>query len=208
MDPVTSHQMEEPEEGRWIALAREGDAAAFGRLITAYQRKVYGFVLGFVRREDVADELTQEAFLRAWKALHAFRGESAFQTWLFQISINIVRDWGRRQKWRALREIPLFWREREDEEGPADPMDRLEDKSAEASPGRGAESLDLKRRLEAAVDRLPAREREVFVLRHYQNLHLADVARTLNVAEGTVKAHLFHALSKLRKLLEREFHEL
>jgi len=185
--------MEKNEESLCIAAAKEGDPAAFGRLVTAYQQKVFGFLLSFLRREDAADELTQETFVRAWRALGRFRGDSAFQTWLFQIALNGLRDRARREK---IREKVFFWRAAEDTL--VDPIEQVEDPGGD--PARAAEEQEFARRLKDAVDKLPSREKEVFLLRHEGGLPLADIARSLGLAEGTVKAHLFHALEKLRRI--------
>src|SRR5687768_13390390 len=90
------------EELDCIKKAQTGDAAAFGALVAAYQRPLFCFLLGYVRETDVADDLTQETLIRAWRALPGYRGESSFQTWLFQIGLNRARSWGR---WRALRRL-------------------------------------------------------------------------------------------------------
>lgn len=188
-------------EEQWIGEAQAGSAAAFGQLVAVYQGKVYGFLLSYVGRGDVADELTQEAFLRAWRGLKGFRGESRFQTWLFQIGLNVLRSWGRREKIRRLRERAFGW-VREDDETPRVPEERLKDPRLDADPQRAVDAGELREKTNGAVARLPPKEKMVFLLRHEQGLALADIARVMNVAEGTVKANLFHALAKLRKHLE------
>lgn len=188
-------------EEQWIIDSQSGSAAAFGRLVAIYQVKLYGFLFSYVGREDVADELTQEAFLKAWRGLKGFRAESRFQTWLFQIGLNVLRSWGRREKIRRLRERAFGW-VRDDDAPPRSPEDHLADARLDADPHRVAAAADLRTRTNAAVAGLPPKEKAVFLLRHEQGLPLADIARVLNVAEGTVKAHLFHALAKLRKNLE------
>ena len=199
---MASNLMEQAEEQQWIANAQAGSEADFGRLITAYQKKVYGFVLGYVRNPTIADELTQTSFLKAWKALPRFRGDCAFQTWLFQIALNVVRSWGRWQKLRFFRERPLESRtERDDEDSPS-LADRQPDRRSDANPEIGLETEDLKKQLQDAVDKLPPKEKMVFMLRHDQDLPLKDIGVAMGIAEGSVKAHLFHALEKLRKVLK------
>jgi RNA polymerase sigma-70 factor (ECF subfamily) len=188
-------------EEQWIIEAQGGSAAAFGHLVALYQGKLYGFLLSYVGRGDVADELTQEAFLKAWRGLKGFRSESRFQTWLFQIGLNVLRSWGRREKIRRLRERAFGW-VREDDEAPRAPEERLKDPRLDAEPHRAADAVDLREKTNGAVAQLPPKEKMVFLLRHEQGLPLADIARAMDVAEGTVKAHLFHALAKLRKRLE------
>jgi len=188
-------------EEQWIIESQSGSAAAFGQLVAIYQGKLFGFLLSYVGREDVADELTQDAFLKAWRGLKGFRAESRFQTWLFQIGLNVLRSWGRREKIRRLRERAFGW-VREEGESPRAPEDTLSDRRLDADPHRAADARDLRSRTSAAVAGLPPKEKMVFLLRHEQGLPLADIARVMDVAEGTVKAHLFHALAKLRKNLE------
>lgn len=191
----TSNQLEEA-----LAQAREGSPQAFGRLVTAYQQKLYGFLLSYTAREDVADELTQETFIKAWQSIGRFRGESAFQTWLFQIAVNTVRSWGRWEKVRRLK----VWQPQDNE----DPMPEPPDPRADADPAAQARRADMRRHLQAAIQRLPPREKEVFLLRHEQDMALAEIAAALDLAEGTVKAHLFHAVAKMRKYLKGEIHDL
>ena len=191
--------MEEPEKS-WILQAQAGDAAAFGHLVSAYQQMVFGFILGMVRNTETADELTQNTFLRAWKGLAGFRAESTLQTWLFQIALNQVRSWGRWSTLRRLREVTLGTRvSGEDEEAVPD---TFKDSRPDADPSRMAESAALGRALEEAVQQLPPREKEVFTLRHFQEMALKDIGEVLGIAEGSVKAHLFHALEKLRRHLD------
>jgi RNA polymerase sigma-70 factor (ECF subfamily) len=196
--------MEESEQS-WIAQARAGDSAAFGSLVGAYQQKVFGFILGMVRNAETADELTQNTFLRAWKGLAGFRAESAFQTWLFHIALNQVRSWGRWSKVRHLREVALGAHHSEEEEEPA--ADTFKDARPDGDPSRMTESATIGRALQEAVHRLPPREKEVFTMRHYEDMALKEIGEVLGIAEGSVKAHLFHALEKLRRCLGNP-HEL
>ncbi len=194
--------MEQAEEQAWILEAQNGQEASFGRLVSLYQKKVYGFVLGYVRNPTTADELTQTSFLKAWKALPRFRGDCAFQTWLFQIALNGVRSWGRWQKLRLFRERPLEARVDPGDEESLSLEDRQPDRRSDANPEKGLETEDLKRQLQEAVERLPPKEKMVFMLRHYQDLPLKDIGVAMGIAEGSVKAHLFHALEKLRNVLK------
>lgn len=183
-------------ETDWIARAKAGDASAFGRLVNAHQRGVFGYLLGCVREAAVADDLTQDTFLRAWQGLPRFRGESAFRAWLFQIAANRVRSWARWRSLRLLRETAL--------PASSDGTDPLEETAVAGDPGPEEEACirEQRERLRAAIGVLPPREKEVFLLRHDGNLPIKEIAGALGIAEGSVKAHLFHALEKLRKALE------
>jgi RNA polymerase sigma-70 factor (ECF subfamily) len=194
--------MEAQEEHRCIERAQQGEADAFGPIITAYQQKVFNFIMGMTRDPAIADELTQEVFLKAWKALPRFRGESGFQTWLFQIALNATRSWGRWKKIGLARFVSLsepVEMERDDKIGYQAPQ--LADTHPGADPLRQSESEALQEQLSRAIDRLPPREKEVFHLRHYEDLSLKEIAQMMGIAEGSVKAHLFHALEKMRKFM-------
>ncbi len=199
--------MEPLDEQHCIKRAQEGDADAFGPIVTAYQQKVFNFIMGMTRDMAVADELTQEVFLKAWKALPRFRGESGFQTWLFQIAVNATRSWGRWKKVGLARFVSLSESAGSDqEEGTGYSTPQLADKHFDADPARQSESAGLQEQLKCAIDRLPPREKEVFHLRHYEDLSLKEIAQLMGIAEGSVKAHLFHALEKMRKFMEAPRH--
>jgi RNA polymerase sigma-70 factor (ECF subfamily) len=199
--------MEQQAEQAWIEQAKQGDEAAFGRLVTQYQRKVFAFVLGMVKDTTVADELTQTTFLKVWKSLPGFRAESAFQTWLFQIALNSVRSWGRWQKIRLFRERSLDASVGQTEDEAPSLSDRQVDRRVDADPTRRSASAEDKQRINRAVESLPPREKEVFMLRHFQDLSMKEIGEAMGIAEGSVKAHLFHALEKLRKALEEHDHD-
>jgi RNA polymerase sigma-70 factor, ECF subfamily len=184
-------------EAEWVRRAAAGEADAFGRLVAEHQKALYAFLLGLVRRPDAADDLAQEAFLRAWKALPGFKGESAFRTWLFAIALNLARSWGRRARWLS------FFSERGREEEPEAPEDRPDPDRA-ADPEASAERADVRRRIEGLLQGLSPREREVTVLKHVEDMTIAEVAAVTGMAEGTVKVHLFRAAGKMRARWEKE----
>ncbi|HNA59855.1 MAG TPA: RNA polymerase sigma factor [Elusimicrobiota bacterium] len=188
-------------EEQWIVDSKAGDPAAFGQLVAAHQKQLFGFLYSYTGRRDVADELTQEAFLKAWGGMKGFRAESRFQTWLFQIGLNLLRSWGRRETVRRWREVALVFSRPEDER-PRSVADLAPDERADADPHRNAEGRERGAALRVALARLPPKEKAVFLLRHEQGMALADIAATLGIAEGTVKAHLFHAVQKLRRTME------
>ena len=142
-----------------------------------------------------ADDITQEAFIAAWRHLGGFRGESSLKTWLFRIAANKVRSYWR---WRKLRAW-VGLSDRGGEEDGASLEDLLPDDPA-GRPEQAAQAAELERRVQAAISALPPRQREVAVLRA-QGLALAEIGETLGMAEGTVKAHWFEARKKLAGLL-------
>ena len=165
-----------------IEASRRGEREAFDRLVERYQRDIYRLCYRYVNDHEDANDLAQEVFLKAWRGISRFRGESSFSTWLYRIAVNACLNF------RALRrpttqELP---------EALADPV-----------PGAvaRAESDDEARRVRAAVSRLPEKQRATLILKVYHELTHEEVARILGSTVGTVKANLFHALGNLRRLM-------
>jgi RNA polymerase sigma-70 factor, ECF subfamily len=168
-----------------IKACRRGEREAFDRLVLRYQRDVYRLCYRYVNNHEDANDLAQEVFLRAWRAIPRFRGESSFSTWLYRIAVNACLNF------RAARRPPA----QELPEGLADPV---------AGPDSRAESDDEARRVRAAVARLPERQRATLILKVYHDLTHHEVAGILGSTVGTVKANLFHAVGNLRRLMAEE----
>ncbi|HXY39616.1 MAG TPA: sigma-70 family RNA polymerase sigma factor [Vicinamibacteria bacterium] len=170
------------DERALIEACRRGEGDAFDGLVVRYQRDIYRLCYRYVNDHEDANDLAQEVFLKAWRAIGRFRGESRFSTWLYRIAVNACLNH------RALRR-PL--------------IEELKDTLAD--PGRGALSAvlseDESRRVREAVARLPERQRATLILKVYQELSHEEVASILGTSVGTVKSNLFHALANLRRLL-------
>jgi RNA polymerase sigma-70 factor (ECF subfamily) len=165
-----------------VEACRRGDRDAFDRLVERYQRDVYRLCYRYLNNHEDANDAAQEAFLRAYRAIGSFRGESAFSTWLYRIAVNSCLNF------RAARK-------------PA--ADELPDALADPRPGAQArvEWDERSRRVREAVSRLPDRQRATVILKVYHDLTHEEVAGILGATVGTVKANLFHALGNLRKTL-------
>ncbi len=165
-----------------VSACQRGDREAFDRLVERYQREIYRLCYRYVNQHEDANDLAQEAFLKAWRAIGRFRGESAFSTWLYRIAVNACLN-HRAARRPATQELP----------------DNLPD------PERGAEARavrrDEARRVREAVSRLPQKQRATLILKVYQELTHEQVAEVLGSSVGTVKSNLFHALGNLRRLL-------
>ena len=181
--PGDGTSLERDAERAAIAACRRGEREAFDVLVARYQRPIYRLCFRYVNNHEDANDLAQEAFLKAWRAISSFRGESAFSTWLYRIAVNACLNH------RALRRPAT----QELEEGLADP-----------SPGADAAvARDLQaRRVRDAVSRLPERQRATLILKVYHDLTHAEVAEILGSTVGTVKANLFHALANLRRQMQ------
>ena len=178
------------EEQVWIQRAQKGDAAAFEQLVTAYERKVYALALRSTGSEADAADLTQEVFLRAWRSLNSFRGDSTVSTWLYRITMNICIDFSRK---KSLQLVPLA-----DEEGNELP---LPDRRTTNSPEAALENQELSRELNTALKQLTPEHRQAILLRDVSGLTYQEIGRMLALEEGTVKSRLARARRNLRNIL-------
>jgi len=176
------------------ADARLAVADTFDALVERSQKRVFRIVYALVRDADIAATLTQDAFLRAYRAREGFRGEAASDTWLVSIALNVARDHlkSRRQS---------FWRRLVRGADPA----RVDD--AGAHPSRPSAERALLAREDVArvfetVRSLSPQQREVFVLRFVDEMTIAEIAVALQVTAGTVKAHLHRATSAVRESMK------
>jgi RNA polymerase sigma-70 factor (ECF subfamily) len=165
-----------------VAAARGGDREAFDRLVQRYEREVYRLCYRYVNAHHDASDLAQEAFIKAWKALPSFRGDSAFSTWLYRITVNTCLTFRTASRPRT---------------------EEITDRLPDARPGAaaGVERDERARIVREAVSRLPDKQRATLILRMYHELSHQEIAEIMGSTVGTVKANLFHALANLRRLL-------
>lgn len=167
-----------------VRRAQRGDEAAFEQIYREHMGRVYALCLRLSADPVKARELTQDAFVRAWEKLGSFRGESAFSTWLYRLTVNVA----------------LL-----DRRGAARRGEESLDDEAALLPARAAGdgSPALKMDLEAAIARLPPAARQVLVLYDIEGYQHEEIAEMLGIAPGTSKAHLFRARRQLREALSR-----
>ena len=181
-----------PSDKELIARTLGGDGGAFGILVERFQRKIYRVAYAIVRDDTEADTITQDTFIQAYTHLARFQGRSQLETWLTRIAINRSRDWLRRRKF-----VSLFSHddESDDREYVIEPVDDRPD----------AERQFMAHQLRAAILRaertLSSQQKIIFRLRHYENHSLEEIAELLGLRSGTVRAHLFRAIHKVRKEL-------
>lgn len=169
---------------RWlVAQARQGNRGAARQLYDAHVRRVHRLVFRICEDEELACDLTQDAFVRAFSKLDEFRGESAFGTWMHRIAVTVALN--------AMRKV----RRLRDRERPLDDASEVH-----AETGRDADP-DLRDRMRAAIDALPDGLRLSFVLYHVEGYTHGEIGEMLGVAEGTSKARVFEARAKLRDAL-------
>ena len=185
-----------PQVDSLIRAAQQGDQDAFEQLVRAYDQNVLRLAMNLLRSPEDARDVYQEAFLRVYKNLHAFRFDCSFHTWLYRIVTNICLDQLRKRKVRK-EEASVV----ETSDGPIDRMDTYEEENAASDPERSMWNRELKARIEGALVQLTPRERMVFELRHYQGLRLRNIGEMLGTTEEAAKNCLFRATQKMRGVL-------
>jgi RNA polymerase sigma-70 factor (ECF subfamily) len=182
------------DDEQLIRQAQQGDKAAFEELVQHYDGAVLRLALHMTRSPDDAQDIYQEAFLRAYRNLGRFRFECSFYTWIYRIVTNLCLDHLRKNQIRD-RRVFVSPRNPDDERSV---LDRVPDNRPMASPERTFINDELRSRIGAALNRLSPRERMIFELRHYHGVRLQTVAAILDTTENTIKNTLFRAKHKLQ----------
>ncbi len=185
------------DDTQLIRGAQLGDAAAFEELVRQYDRPVLRLAIHLTGSQEDAQDIYQEAFLRAYINIGSFRFECSFYTWIYRIVTNLCLDHLRKRSSRYRDLTTTISSEGEEEQV----LDRIPDQRAGTSPERNMASRELRGCIVRAMQRLSPRERVVFELKHYHGLRLRTVAGILNTSEGTIKNTLFRATHKLRTQL-------
>jgi RNA polymerase sigma-70 factor (ECF subfamily) len=175
----------DPAEVDLLGKARGGNLFAFEEVVRRYQRRVYAVAFRIVRRHDVADDVTQEAFIRAHQALSSFDPARPFGPWICRIAANLAINHVRSPQ---SREAPL-------------PEDHGETPSPAPGPEEGLLDREGREVLQRALVHLPAEQRAVFVLRVHEDLSYKEIAEALDISVGTVMSRLSRAREKLREAL-------
>ena len=182
----------------WLVReAQQGNAAAFEELVRHYDQPVLRLALRISGSESDAQDIYQEAFLRAYQSLSGFRFECSFYTWIHRITTNVCLDYLRKRQ-KQQRHVTVVVSPEGEEN---DVAEYLPDRHPASDPERSLRMRELRLWIAGALQQLSPRERIVFELKHYQDLKLRTVADMLNTSEGTVKNTLFRATHKLRLAL-------
>jgi RNA polymerase sigma-70 factor, ECF subfamily len=183
----------EIDDQELIRRTRSGDGNAYEVLVERYQRRIYRIAFAIVRDPGEADSVTQDAFVQAYTKLETYEGRAGFDTWLTRIAINCARGTLRRRKF-----VSIF-SPRNDDEEEGEVVPELVDERP--NPERQLISSQLRTAIERAEKQLSAQQKVIFRLRHYENLALEEIAEHLGLQSGTVRAHLFRAIHKIRREL-------
>jgi len=199
---LTSEEKEEKlrvraTEMELIREAQAGSRPAFDALVRQYEHQVLRLALHLTGSEQDAEDIYQEAFLKAYRYLGNFRFECSFYTWIYRIVTNLCLDQLRRKKTR--REDSAVVMDHSGDE--IDLMASVSDDRAFSNPGKELDRKVLGARIQESLDTLTPRERMVFELKHYQGLRLRTIGEMLNTTEETAKNTLFRATKKLRSQL-------
>jgi RNA polymerase sigma-70 factor, ECF subfamily len=178
-----------PSDEELVEAFQHGESSAFDTLVARWDRKIQGAIYRILGPGEDVRDLSQEAFLKAYRGLRTFKKEARFSSWLYQIALNLCRDRLRRRRGRT--HVSL---------------DELDEGSVPAtrSAVEELESRDLGRRVAEAMADLPEEQREVIVLKEYQGLTFVEISDALDVPVSTVKTRLYRGLGQLRQRLERE----
>lgn len=180
-----------------IRRAQQGDTAAFEELVRNYDRSVLRLTMRLTDSTEDAQDIYQDTFIRAYRNIGQFRFECSFYTWIYRIAMNLCSDYLRRKEVRD--RYAYSERYSGENDGREETiLDRASEQRSGASPERAALNEELKKQILSALNKLSARERIVFELRHYEGLKLQTVAAILSTSENTVKNTLFRATHKLR----------
>lgn len=170
------------DEKKLLARAKNGDTEAFGELVGLYQRRVYTVIYRFVRNHTEADDLAQEAFIRAFKAIDRFDLRYPFSPWMYRIAINLTLNHLKKRR------LPMVETDLERKAGTNNPIGVLE-------------QVETRRRVQRAIARLPLKLRQVLVLRVYEDWPYSQISAVLEIPVGTVMSRLSRAREALKKEL-------
>lgn len=173
-----------PTDAELISAWRTGDEAAATELVRRHARAVARFLSASGGGEDV-DDLVQEAFFRAFRKLDSFRGTASFRTWVMTIGSNVLRDLRRRESRRPV--VPLE-------------VDEVVDEGT--NPHASTVVRDMENRLRLEVEKLPEKQRQVFLLRAQQGIDYAEIANVLGTSIGAARVHYHQAVKRLKKAME------
>jgi RNA polymerase sigma-70 factor (ECF subfamily) len=186
-----------PPDTELVERARKGDVAAYGDLVRRHQSRIYGLVHHMTGHREDAEDLVQDIFVKAYRSIHLFKGDSAFFTWLYRIALNRTINFLHQRKRRQGASL-----DDADQAIERDPA--YVELSARESPFRDLTITELQQRLNGALQKLSDKHRTVVVMHDIEGVPHDEIARRLRVSSGTVRSRLFYA----RQLLQSELGDL
>lgn len=189
--------LHEQDDESLIKLTLEGRTRAFDVLVKRHSRKLHAMLMQMLSSEADAYDVAQESFIKAYRSLRYFNGQSAFYTWLYTIAANSARNFIRKRLRARTTTI-----DDDDKGNQHEKNDELADTSVSADPIRGAYIKDLNKRLQEALQQLSPSHREVVTLCDIAGLSYPEISNMLNISEGTLRSRLHYAHKQLQGLLE------
>jgi RNA polymerase sigma-70 factor, ECF subfamily len=185
-----------------VKRCQAGDSSAYNELVTRYRNKAFTMIYGMVQNEQDAWDLAQEGFLKAWRSIHRFKGESSFYTWLYRIMTNVTIDSLRRKGIHGETEF-------DDRIAPAnvEPGSRTTPSSVPL-PHKKLEQREIRQRIDEAIAKLSPEHRAVIVMKEIEDLQYSEIAEILECSIGTVMSRLFYARKKMQSLLRDVYENL
>lgn len=180
-----------------------GDHRAYGLLVLKYQRRIQRLIARMVRDTDLVEDIAQETFIRAYRALHQFRGDAQFYTWLYRIAINTAKKF-----LLELKREPYLARSFADNDADDETFSQKQEPTTDETPETVLAAKELAAVVNAAVDDLPADLKQALVLREVEGLSYEEIAVSMNCPIGTVRSRIFRARdavsAKIKPLLDKQ----
>jgi RNA polymerase sigma factor (sigma-70 family) len=197
-DKAKRKAMDQPrtdEDQQLVARTQAGEAAAFDQLVVKYTPRLYGLVYNMTSNHEDTNDLLQDVFAKAYKAIRGFRGKSSFYTWIHSIAVNMTLNFLKKRGRRYHLSL-------DDVDASIQNDKEFLELTATSSPVREADLSELQRRLNEAMMKLSEEHRAVVTMFHIQGMPHAEISKILRVSEGTVRSRLFYANRQLQNYLD------
>jgi RNA polymerase sigma factor (sigma-70 family) len=188
-------QARKDEDQQLVVRTQEGDASAFDQLVVKYTPRLYGLVYNMTSNHEDTNDLLQDIFSKAYKAIRGFRGKSSFYTWIHSIAVNMTLNFLKKRGRR-------FQLSLDDVDSSIQSDREFLEATASTSPVREADLSELQKRLNEAMMKLSDEHRAVVTMFHIQGMPHAEISKILRVSEGTVRSRLFYANRQLQNYLD------
>ncbi len=201
-EAAETHAQTPGDELELVARCQAGDREAFNELVTRYRHRAFAMIYHMVRNEQDAWDLAQDGFLKAWKSIGRFRGQSSFFTWLYRILMNVTIDWKRRKQIEGGTEFDDAHGLRGIAPG------AVTAPRAELEPIARVSDKEIRARIDEAITRLSPEHRQAILLREIEGLEYQEIADAMECSIGTVMSRLFYARKKLQTMLKDVYDNL
>ncbi len=191
-----------PDDLELVARSQAGETQAFNELVTRYRSRAYAMIYNMVRNDQDAWDLAQDGFVKAWKSIGRFRGESSFYTWLYRILMNVAIDALRRKQIEGGTEFDDSFALKGVEPGAATAP------KTEMQPAARLSDKEIRERIDGAIQKLTPEHRAVITLRELDGLEYQEIAEAIGCSIGTVMSRLFYARKKLQGMLRDVYENL